>query len=123
MLKVFVESLTKNYFNFRGRARRRDYWFFHFSIGILTAILIVAIAAMGLPVEALSALAVIIGIVFFIPSLSITVRRIHDISLSGWWALLEFIGFGFVILIFCLTPGTVGDNKYGPDPKGIRRLI
>ena len=53
-----------------------------------------------------------------IPSIAVTVRRLHDIDRTGWWILMNLvccIGW-IVLLVFNVTPGTEGDNKYGPDP-------
>ena len=53
-----------------------------------------------------------------IPSLAITVRRLHDTNKSGWWWLIRFIPFGgFILLIFLVSEGDSGVNLYGLDPK------
>ena len=58
------------------------------------------------------------------PFISVTVRRFHDVDLSGWWllgcflgGLIPFVGFflTFAPYIVGLFQGTTGDNKYGPD--------
>lgn len=56
----------------------------------------------------------------FFVFLSLGVRRIHDIGLSGWWMLITLVPFigGIVVFIFTLIKGNAGDNKYGPDPLG-----
>ena len=58
----------------------------------------------------------IISLAIFLPSLGLSVRRLHDINFSGWWVLVGFIPvIGVVALIvFACIPGTEGDNKYGP---------
>lgn len=118
--------MTTDFANFSGRARRREYWLFALATVIISALLKV----LGLLV-ATTGSAVLIGIVSFvgivysigilIPSLSVTVRRLHDIGRSGLWLLicLTIVG-GLVIFIFSLLPGTVGDNQYGPDPKAAK---
>ena len=47
------------------------------------------------------------------------VRRLHDIDRTGWWILIYLIPLigVIVLLVFALTPGTPGSNRYGPDPK------
>jgi uncharacterized membrane protein YhaH (DUF805 family) len=65
-------------------------------------------------------LSVIYGLAILIPSLAVSVRRLHDIDRSGWWiliALVPLIG-GIVLVVFALLEGTAGDNRYGPNPKG-----
>ena len=59
------------------------------------------------------------SLLLFLPSLAVTVRRIHDSGNSGWWILLGLTAIGsIVILVFALIDGTPGPNRHGPDPKG-----
>ena len=54
-----------------------------------------------------------------LPSIAVTVRRLHDTDRTGWWILLGFIPIigGIVLLVFYVLEGTRGPNRYGPDPK------
>ena len=56
-----------------------------------------------------------------IPSIAVTFRRLHDTDRSAWWILIGLIPFlgALVLLVFTLLDGTPGDNRYGPDPKGV----
>jgi uncharacterized membrane protein YhaH (DUF805 family) len=63
----------------------------------------------------------------FIPNIAVTVRRLHDRDMSGWWYLgyivASFIPFLNIIaliafLVVMVLPGTPGPNRYGEDPKG-----
>lgn len=61
---------------------------------------------------------VIYIIVTFIPSLSVTVRRLHDTGRSGWWLLALLIPFGgIIIFVFSCLDSHPGDNRFGPNPK------
>ena len=54
-----------------------------------------------------------------IPTLAVTVRRLHDTGKSGWWYLISFIPIGgLVLFIFTIQEGDPYANKYGNDPKG-----
>jgi uncharacterized membrane protein YhaH (DUF805 family) len=57
----------------------------------------------------------------FLPSLAVTVRRLHDTDRSGWWILLNLIPIvgALIVLIFTCLDGTPGDNRFGPNPKAI----
>lgn len=69
---------------------------------------------------ALSALSVFY-LFTIIPSLAVSVRRLHDSDKSGWWLLLSFVPAGALVLfIFYLLDGTPGSNRHGPDPKARR---
>lgn len=63
----------------------------------------------------------ILSLVLLIPSISVAVRRLHDIDRSGWWYLLFLIPLigAIVLLIFFVKSGTAGDNRFGPDPKAV----
>lgn len=57
----------------------------------------------------------IVTLVLFIPSLSVSVRRLHDIDRTGWWLLLGLIPIlGWIVLIvFACQKGTAGANRFG----------
>lgn len=61
----------------------------------------------------------------FLPSLGVTVRRLHDIGKSGWWVLLGFIPLvGVLVLLFFLVKDSeAGSNAYGPNPKGSPTVV
>ena len=53
-----------------------------------------------------------------VPSLAVSIRRLHDIDRSGWWSLLiviPFLGTIWLLVLFCLK-GTPGENRFGEDP-------
>ena len=58
-------------------------------------------------------------VLYIIFMLAQEIKRLHDINYSGWYLLIGFIPFiafiYYIILIF--KDGTIGPNKYGPDPK------
>jgi uncharacterized membrane protein YhaH (DUF805 family) len=55
---------------------------------------------------------IVVLVVNLLPSLAVSVRRAHDSDKSGWWILVPIYNF----LLMCF-PGTVGPNRFGPDPK------
>ena len=112
MLDWFVKCL-KNYANFSGRARRKEYWFFtlvQFIILVITQI-IDAILSTDFVFYAIAALAL------FIPSLSAAVRRLHDTGRSGWWLLIALIPLiGTILLIIWLVTETKPENNQWGQP-------
>ncbi|MDC9587953.1 DUF805 domain-containing protein [Xenorhabdus sp. XENO-10] len=109
-------SVFKNYAEFSGRARRKEYWMF----SLFHIIIVVALAVLGSAISE-TASVLLLGVyilVTFIPIFAVTVRRLHDTNHSGWWLLISLIPFVSIILfIFYCTRGTTGDNDYGTDPK------
>lgn len=116
----YLQALKK-YADFSGRARRKEYWFFvlfNIIVSILLAIVDVMFglhsASMGIGI-----LSGVYSLAVIIPSIAVSVRRLHDINRTGWWVLIAFVPFigWLILLIFALIAGTQGDNQYGPDPK------
>jgi uncharacterized membrane protein YhaH (DUF805 family) len=141
----------RRYFDFEGRSRRMEYWSFHL-LGLIVSVAAFALifaggtrnstgdigqaadgmyAAFGSAAFTYGPLSWagfgILGIwalAAFIPSLALTVRRLHDRDKSGLYMLLTFIPFiglifSVIMLINFFMSGTPGPNRYGPDPKGI----
>lgn len=110
----FVEVLKK-YAVFSGRARRQEYWMFTLIASLIYLGLIVLGLAMDTEVPELVFFAAT-----FLPSLAVSVRRLHDTGRSGWWVLIGMVPCvgSIVIIIFMATEGERGENRYGPDPKG-----
>lgn len=123
----FKEAITTKYFQFHGRARRAEYWYFQlFTFLCLIPIYIIIAIAISFFNEGEDMLFIIFPILFLlavlfimIPSLAVTVRRFHDVGQSGWIYLIGIIPFGsFYILYLCLKEGDKETNRFGEDPKG-----
>jgi uncharacterized membrane protein YhaH (DUF805 family) len=114
-------EVLKKYATFGGRARRKEYWYyslFNFLISIVLAVIDGVTgtysfeAGMGL-------LGGIYGLAVLIPSIAVSIRRLHDTGRSGWWlliALIPFIG-AIILLVFMVQDSQPGENQYGPNPK------
>lgn len=126
MIEWYKKVVFENYANFKGRARRSEYWYFALANGLISILLIV----IGTIIGAIFGDAItggIIGYAFFglytlatfIPTLAAVVRRLHDVGKSGWFyfiCLIPAIG-GIWLLILLFTEGDSGPNDYGQDPK------
>ena len=107
-LKTYLwDIIAKHYFDFKGREGRKVFWLFTLNIFIINIFL--GLISAGF-------ISMLISLAIFLPSLGLSVRRLHDINFSGWWVLVGFIPvIGVVALIvFGCIPGTEGENKYGP---------
>ncbi len=116
----FLVALRK-YAEFSGRAQRAEYWFFVlFYVLILMGVSIID-AALGLynGIVGIGTLGCLFALAMLIPSISLTVRRLHDTSRSGWWILLSLIPLvgSIILLVFTCLDSTPGANAYGPNPK------
>ena len=111
---TFGESVTlffKNYANFSGRCSKSEFtWAFLFSI--LMNLGCTGLTAVLPPVGAVLALAMLI------PSLSLTIRRLHDTGKSGWFTFICLIPLvGWILLLLQYFQDSEGDNRWGPGPK------
>ncbi|MFM5924818.1 MAG: DUF805 domain-containing protein [Novosphingobium sp.] len=136
----------KRYAEFSGRSRRMEYWSFTLLNFVVSAVILGIRFASGGFAEFVAAsqggggVFAIYGVMFsgvgmllvvwwlatFIPNIAVTIRRLHDRDMSGWWYLGFFVanfiplvnivaGLAFLVLMF--LEGTKGPNRFGPDPK------
>jgi len=121
-MKWFVIVLKK-YAEFSGRSRRAEYWYYVlFYVLILVGLSIIDSATGMFDAErGVGVLSSLFALGTLIPTIAVTVRRLHDTDRSGWWILLELVPVigGIVVLVFTCLDGTPGSNKYGPNPKEV----
>ena len=115
---VWLFVVLKRSFDFKGRSRRREFWW-----GLLflwLAINIVGVISLSLSDE-VNADFIISGVVLmmFLATLSVLVRRLHDTNKSGWWFLLWMLPvLNIAFFVWLITDGDAGPNRFGLDPKG-----
>jgi len=152
----------RRYADFSGRSRRKEFWMFSLGYMLLTLLMLaifIAVAGTAFlgaldgnadPAAMTSTLAgmgvllilyLVIGLGLIIPSIAVSVRRLHDIDRSGWWVAvfyglavlsgafgqdgsalglvfnLVYVAAAITLLVFTLLPGTRGPNRFGEDPK------
>jgi uncharacterized membrane protein YhaH (DUF805 family) len=106
-------DVFKKYAEFNGRARRKEYWMFTL-FNFLAIVLLLIVSLIGLwfllPIYVLAVV---------IPSLALTIRRLHDTDRSGWWFFIGFVPLvgGIWFFVLMVLEGTKGENQFGPDPK------
>jgi uncharacterized membrane protein YhaH (DUF805 family) len=108
----------KRYADFDGRSGRKEFWLFY--LFVITGSIVLTLADISMdtfydPIG-IGLLSGLFAVVVIIPSISVGVRRLHDLDRSGWWSLLGFLPvIGLVLIAFWCMKGTNGSNKYG-DP-------
>lgn len=116
-------STIKKFSDFQGRARRKEYWMFQLISCIIffTAMFIDNKLGFVIKNEFIGFFSITFIVFNFLPSFAVTVRRFHDIGKSGWYILIcaiPVIGDIFYLIWMC-SKGTLGDNKYGKNPKEV----
>ena len=110
-----IKTCLNKYATFSGRAQRSEYWYFF----LFTAVVNIVASVLDATIFGdMAVLYVIATLVLLLPSIAAGVRRLHDTDKSGWWLLISFIpAIGIIVLIvFFCQRGTVGPNRFGPDP-------
>ncbi len=109
-----------NYATFSGRARRSEFWWWYLVlvvIGVVSSFFdrILGSGIIGGSVDLVFGL---IGLALLLPSLAVTVRRLHDTGRSGWWLLIGLVPVvgQLILLFFCLLPSDRGPNQHGFAP-------
>jgi uncharacterized membrane protein YhaH (DUF805 family) len=105
----------KRYADFSGRSRRKEYWMFvlGYFLTLIVATILDGILGLSGMIGPYGIFASIVILAVIVPSIAVGVRRMHDTDHSGWWLLVPIVN-----LIFSLTEGTSGPNRFGEDPKG-----
>ena len=116
-----IGSCFKNFFNFRDRASRSEYWYFQLVFTIVSIPLFIYEDSSNDTHLIYSGISAIIVLLLFVPAISVSVRRLHDIDKSGWFVLISVIPFiGWVILaIMLIGKGTEGKNQFGEYPLSL----
>lgn len=117
--------MMDKYFRISGRASRAEYWWFYLfaNLVIMAASMLSVVAAVLLEMQAANEV-VALSMLFFglivtlsmvIPSITATVRRLHDTNRSGWWYLISLVPYigNIVLIVFCCLPSDEGENDYG----------
>lgn len=124
----FLRALSRNYFQFDGRARRAEYWGFTFFmiIVLITALIIDGVISLTVfetdeygNTVFIPVLTILFYLYCVIPGIAITVRRLHDLDMSGWMYLLGFIPYvgGLILFVFMVLDSKPEPNRHGPSPK------
>jgi len=135
----------RRYAEFSGRSRRKEYWMYTLGLVIVMVVLSAIESALGINQMVLGVygpLTAILMVATFVPGIAVGVRRLHDTNRSGWWLLALLVPYALfgagmastnsalimaggllvlvvaiVLLVFFVSDGTKGANRFGEDPK------
>lgn len=120
-MKWYFKALSQ-YFNFLGRARRKEFWYFMlFNLAIMW---ILSALDPYFDTEYFTIISYVYAGLLLIPTIAVFLRRLHDSGKNGWNILLIFIPFiGWIwLIILLILVGEPRTNKWGPYPKGVDNI-
>ena len=113
-MKYYILAF-KQAFNFKGRANRPEFWYFTLFSTIISFIFsLIDTQVLGTSMSETGLIGGIYTLIYIIPSLSVTIRRLHDVNKSGW----NYLWFFTIIAIpywlyLVIKKGNDGPNNYG----------
>ena len=125
-----VKRVFQKYATFSGRASRSEFWWWMLANGIVVSVLYASIAVLavagrtpdgepGMAAIAPTILLVVWALAVVVPSIAVSVRRLHDAGHSGWFYLFSVFGLGVVTLVLCAMETSPAAAAYGPPyPQG-----
>ena len=119
-----VKSAFARFADFATRSSRSEYWWFmlfYFLVGLVVSPIefTIEFSVFGQGMEMTSGIIdLLVFLVFIVPTISVTGRRLHDIGRSGWWLLIVLIPLigALILLYWAVKPGEDGDNRFGANP-------
>jgi uncharacterized membrane protein YhaH (DUF805 family) len=107
--------LSQLLFSSRGRIPRSTFWYYQLSMLGLYFVAYIMDSGLGYYEGSIT---VVFSLAAIIPTIFVNIKRFHDCNYSGWSLLIGMIPLAniFVFIILGFIKGTVGENKYGPDP-------
>lgn len=131
MWAYFVRCIRQKYFDGEGRARRLEYWSFALfawltMMGAMFAAFTFTAFFGGLdqdapPAGILFAMILVFGWMLLLApaGISVAVRRLHDVGLSGWLYFITFVPYvgGLFMLVVACIPSQPHPNAYGSAPR------
>ena len=126
---TFIQAIANGfgrYADFQGRSARSEYWWWflfaaliNFALGFVQGLLEALSGGPNPASTVFSVLSTVASLAIFLPTVAVAVRRLHDTNRSGWWYFIVFTIIGIIpLLIWFFTRGTIGQNRFGPDPLG-----
>lgn len=125
-----IKTCFSKYVTFSGRAQRSELWWFvlftflvSIALSVVDSVLFGTTTTTATSFESSTDTPILSGLfslAVILPSISVAVRRLHDLDRTGWWYwlfLVPIIGF-IILIVWFASKGTDGENRFGPDPLG-----
>lgn len=117
-IENFKNILTNKYAEFKGRANRKEFWYFMaimIAINIAFSILTSALGGVAFLKWTILVIQALITLALLVPSIAVGVRRMHDIGKGGGWVLINMVPIigSIWFLILTIKESEPGTNRFG----------
>ena len=111
-----IKTCFKKYFDFKGRARRSEFWWFVLFVNVVSWCL--SFAGMVLPAVGYVSMAFALAIM--IPQFAVLCRRLHDTNHGSWWAvLLAIMVVGYLVSLFMMIGSNLETFANTANPQDV----
>lgn len=112
-----IKTCLGKYATFKGRASRSEFWYWTLFTWLLSVAAMLVDSAMGGGVSAaepgMQVVSTIVMLAIWMPTLGVSVRRLHDVNRTGWWILLALTVLGAIVLLYWFVmPSKDANNRY-----------
>ena len=104
----WYKKVVTNYVGFKGRATRKEFWYYQLMSIIISSILSILGNVLGKG----EVFSMLYGLAVFLPAIAVGIRRLHDTNRSGWWTLLPIVN-----IVFWAQDSQQSSNQYGENTK------
>lgn len=116
-IENFKDVITNRYAQFNGRANKTEFWQFvlvYILISIGLTLLMSIFARVGILRMLFWLINLIVMLALIIPSIAVSVRRMHDIGKDGVWVLINLIPLiGFIwFIVLAIQDSEPGPNRF-----------
>ncbi len=117
MIENFKDIITNKYAQFNGRANKTEFWQYvlvYILISIALSLLVSIFARVGVLRMLFMMVNTVVMLALIIPSLAVSVRRMHDIGKGGEWVLINLIPIvGFIwFIVLAVQDSEPGANRF-----------
>ena len=109
--KEGIRSGLDNATNFEERATRAEFWWW----ALLVCLVVLATAVLGTMLPFSAALGGLFLLALLLPTVSIAIRRLHDLDRPAsdlLWGLIPLFGWAYLLML-CTQAGDAAPNRYG----------
>ena len=109
-----TKTVLNSYAKFEGRSGRVEFWWYVLAYIIIAVLVAIVEGIIGLG----DLLSNILALALLVPSIAVSVRRLHDIGKSGWWYLINLIPLvGWIVFIYWAAQPSGPANEHGEGPQ------